>query len=196
MKKRDFIQHASIQFMPQTNWDVDQSIRYAEKLWSRLEKKQLGDTKPSQPKDTVNYVDKLSKESLDQFNQFWVAFSYKSGKQRATMRWGQLGTVDEKKLKKIVDAAKQTAAERKNRPDRIPVMAEKWLAELRFDDYDQTTTEKQNKTQSQAALKIRDISGNLNHAKSMAANTEDDFWKEEIKRLKIQLKQLREQHDN
>lgn len=192
MKKRDFIQQASIEFMPQAQWDVDKAIRYAEKLWHKLEQRGYGDARPAKAKDMVNYYQLLSAIAKKQFDQFWLAFDYKQGKQRAAMRWQQLGELTSPQLKKTVNAAKQTATSRKNLSSgQTPVMAERWLSELRYDDFDQTSTEKGQKKQAQAAQKIREIAGTLAHAKKMANNCSDDFWSVEVKRLTDELKTLR-----
>ena len=196
MKKCDFIQQACIQFMPETEWDTDKSIRYAEALWQRLGERGYGDSKPSEPKQMVNYYQQLSSKAKQQFDQFWVAFDNKQGKQRAAMRWQQLGELSPDKLKKIINAAKQTAAARKNlNQDQTPIMAEGWLSQLRFDDYEETGTETKQKQQNQAVLKLRELTGTLNHAKKMAKNCTDDFWPEQVTRLTEQLKKLRGSND-
>jgi len=192
MKKRDFIQQASIQFMPQTDWNLDKSIQYAEKLWLKLDRKGYGDSQPSQPRDMINYYQQLSVTAKQQFDQFWIAFDYKHGKQRAAMRWGQLEKFSPTDLKNVIASAKQTAAARKNlKPDQTPIMAEGWLSQMRFDDYQETSTEKNQKKQNQAAQKIREITGALNHAKNMQQSCSDETWNTEVTRLTEDLKKLR-----
>lgn len=196
MKKRDFIQQATIQFMPKTEWNIDKSIQYAEKLWLKLEQKGYGDTPESKPKTMVNYYKQLSAKSAKQFDQFWTAFDNKQGRQRAAMRWGQMGEQSTDELKKIIQAAKQTAAARKNlSPEQTPIMAEGWLSQMRFDDAEETHTEKTSKAQNQAILKIREVTGKLNHAKKMASTSNDAFWEKDVEKLTEQLKQLRHSND-
>jgi len=192
MKKRDFIQQATIQFMPETEWNIDKSIQYAEKLWLKLEQKDYGDTPASKPKQMVNYYKQLTPNSAKQFDQFWIAFDNKNGKQRAAMRWGQMGELTNDELNKIVKSAKSTAAARKNLPpEQVPIMAEGWLSQMRFDDADETSTEKTSKAQNQASSQIRELTGKLNHAKKMNDNSNDEFWPKEVEKLTEQLKQLR-----
>lgn len=191
MKKRDFIQTATVQFMPNLDWDLDKSIQYAEKLWLKLTANGYGDSQPSQPRDMVNYYQQLSVTGKKQFDQFWTAFNYKAGKQRAAMRWAQIGDLSPSDLKKIIIAAKQIDSYRKQNPGQTPVMAERWLCESRFDDFEKTDSEKNGKQQNKEVVKIRELTGNLNHAKLMAENCEDEFWPAEVEKLTEKLKVLR-----
>ena len=75
MKKPDFIQLASLHFMPVLSWDMDKAIGYAEKLWLRLGERGYGEaaakTKAAEPKPGgVDYYRKLSPWMKTQFDRF------------------------------------------------------------------------------------------------------------------------------
>lgn len=195
MKKRDFIQQATIEFMPQVDWDIDKAIRYAEKLWQRLEQQGYGDKQESKPRSGVNYYQKLTPDMREQFDKFWIAFNKgqaKNGKQGAAMRWWQMGEISPAECDKIIAAAEQAAIARKNLPPgQTPIMAQGWLNEMRYLDGDPSATEqKTHKTKLQTD-QLREAVGALNHAKKMAASCSDDFWVAEVERLAEALKKLR-----
>jgi len=193
MKKRDFIQQATIQFMPETEWNIDKSIQYAEKLWLKLEQKDYGDTKPIGPHEIKKPYDKLTPAMKTAFDLFWLAFDHKHGKSQAAAVWLQMGEQSKQQYFRIIKAAKQEAIRRKQLAEGMtPIMAQGWLSHERWQDFEQSGTEKQKKQQDLAAAKIREITCTLNHAKSMESNTEDEYWPKEVKRLTDQLKQLRQ----
>ncbi|MFZ2449098.1 MAG: hypothetical protein WAW36_01070 [Methylovulum miyakonense] len=196
MKKRDFIQMAAAYFMPPTEWNVDKSIVYAEKLWDRLTAKGYGESKPHDPKAGVDYYRKLSPAMQVQFDKFWIAFAYKEGKQGAAMRWWQMGELSAEHCDKIIHAAGQTAAARKNLPpDRVPIMAQGWLNEMRFLDGEVTETEKKKMSKDNVLVAMTIFNGDLAHAKRMSemgdpANRE--YWLGEVKKITEKIRALRE----
>ncbi len=192
MKKRDFIQQAATEFLPQVDWDLDKSIRYAEKLWHKLDSKGYGDSKQSGPQPVSKAYDKLNDPQKTQFDLFWRAFAYKQGRDRAAGAWLKLGTLTKDQHLQIIKAARIEAQNRKNLPEgRTPIMAEGWLSHRRFQDQAETAADHNQQQQQQAAAKIREITSALNHAKQMSQNTEDDYWPGEVERLTEQLIQLR-----
>jgi len=192
MQKRDFIQQASTQFLANVEWDLDKAITYAEKLWQRLSERGYGDSKPPESRATVDAYTKLPAKQKQQFDAFWTAFAYKKGRARAAMRWSQIGELSDDKMRQVLAAAQQTALERKSLPEgQVPKMAEGWLSEMRYDDIAVTQGEKQQKTMNNFAIQVRQVMGDLNHAKGMAEKTEDEFWPKEVLRLTERLRELR-----
>jgi hypothetical protein len=204
MQKRDFIQQAVLQFLPQTKsegtgqWNADLAIAMAEKLWDKLSQRGYGDSKPSGPRDIPKAYDQLRKQPvmLAAFDLFWVAFNYKAGKDRAAARWLQMGEQSKQVYDQIIAAAKRAAAQRKNLPEgQVAKMAEGWLTERRWQDHEETGTETAQKQQSQQQQQLRQISQDLAHAKKMADQTGDDYWHKEADKLTEQLRQMRGNHD-
>ncbi len=196
MKNRDFIQQAVIEFLPQLNWDIDKAIAYAEKLHKRLDEKGYGDSKPTGPREIKKPYEKLKPAMKTAFDRFWLAFDYKHGKAQAAGVWLQMGELNKQQYDQIIKAAKQEAQRRKQLPEGMtPIMAQGWLSQERWQDFEETGTEKQKKQQDQTAAKIREITSALNHAKAMNAKTEDEYWPKEVQRLTEQLKQLRQNNE-
>lgn len=204
MQKRDFIQQAVLQFLPQTKndetgkWDADLAIAMAEKLWTKLSQRGYGDTKQAGPRDIPKAYDQLAKYPVMKaaFDLFWAAFDYKSGRDRAAARWLQMGQLSKQEYDQIVTAAKREAATRKNLPEgRVPKMAEGWLTERRWLDSAETTTDQAQKQQNQKEQQLRQVNQDLAHAKRMADDTGDPYWHNEAHKLTEQLRQLRDIHD-
>jgi len=194
VQKRDFIQQAAIEFLPQLEWDLDKALAYAEKLWKRLDQRGYGDARQTGPRDIPKAYDQLSKQPVMKaaFDLFWAAFDYKAGKDRAAARWLQMGPLEKAIYDKIVKAAKQAAIDRKNLPEgQSPKMAEGWLTERRWQDMDETAVEQGQKQQDQKARQIWQINQDLAHAKKMAEQTGDAYWHGEAEKLTNQLRQLR-----
>jgi len=204
MQKRDFIQQAVLQFLPQTKnaasgkCDVDLAIAMAEKLWDKLSQRGYGDARPTGPRDIPKAYDQLSKDPAGKaaFDLFWAAFDYKSGRDRTAARWLQLGPLDKATVDQIIQAAKREAVQRKNLPEgRVAKMAEGWLTERRWLDSTETTTDQAQKQQNQKEQQLRQVTQDLAHAKRMADDTGDPYWYSEADKLTEKLRELRGQHD-
>lgn len=204
MQKRDFIQQAVLQFLPQTRkaetekCDVDLAIAMAEKLWAKLSQRGYGDSKPSGQREIPKAYDQLANHPAMKaaFDLFWAAFDHRKGRDRAAARWLQMGELSKGDVDQIVQAAKKEAANRKNLPDgRVPKMAEGWLTERRWQDFEETSTETAQKQQTQRERDIQRINQDLVHAKRMAAQTGEECWQNEADKLTDQLRQLRQNHD-
>lgn len=204
MQKRDFIQQAVLQFLPQTKkegsdkCDVDLAIAMSEKLWAKLSERGYGDSKPSGQREIPKAYDQLKKNPtmLAAFDLFWIAFDYKSGKDRAAARWLQMGMLQKQEYDQIIAAAKREAVQRKNLPEgRVAKMAEGWLTERRWQDFEETPVDTAQKQQNEQQMKLRQINQDLAHAKRMADDTGDDYWHNEAHKLTEQLRQLRGNHD-
>jgi len=193
MQKREFIQQAAIEFMPQTQWQTDKAIAYAERLWERLSEKGYGEQKPSQPRDIPKAYDKLNPVQKAAFDLFWLAFDLKKGsKDKAAMRWLQLGELPKAEYDAIIYGAKCTAQERKQLPEgAIPKHAEGWLSESRWRNYQTSDTEKQKKQTDGHQQQINKLMGDLAHAKKMHGLSKDEWWQGEIGRLEEALREAR-----
>jgi hypothetical protein len=193
MHKKDFIQAASIQFMPELQWDVDKSIAYAEKLWARLSEKGYGEPKQTGPRETDKAYDKLPPVMKAAFDVFWRAFDYKAGKDGAAARWLQMGELPKAEYDAIFAAAKQEAQRRKTLPEgQTPIMAQGWLTQRRWLDYAATETDQRRREQNQHQQTMIKLNGNLAHAKMMLEQLGGDYWQGEVEKLTEQLKQLRD----
>lgn len=204
MQKRDFIQQAVLQFLPQTKneagvFNVDLAIAMAEKLWTKLTERGYGDTNKQAPREIPRAYDHLGKypNMKAAFDVFWSAFDYKSGRDKAAARWLQMGKLEKSEYDQIAKAAKREADARKQllAEGRVPKMAEGWLTERRWLDNAETTTDQTQKQQNQAEYQLRQINQDLAHAKRMADDTGDPYWHSEIHKLTEKLRQLRDTHD-
>jgi hypothetical protein len=193
MHKKDFIQAASIQFMPELQWNVDKSISYAEKLWARLSEKGYGEAKPSGPREPEKAYDQLPPVMKTAFDLFWIAFDYKAGKDGAAARWLQQGELPKAEYDAIIAAARQEAQRRKTLPEgQTPIMAQGWLTGRRWLDHTATPTDQRQQAQNARELALRKLRGDLAHAKQMAEQIGGDYWQGEVDKLTQQLKQLRD----
>ena len=200
MQKRDFIQQAVLQLLPQTKdqdtgkWNADLAIAMAEKLWAKLSERGYGDPNKQAPREIPKAYDQLAKQPVMKaaFDLFWAAFDYKSGRDRAAARWLQMGKLEKSEYDQIVQAAKHEAFCRKSLPEgRAPKMAEGWLTERRWLDTAETTTDQAKKQQTQREQQLRQLNQDLAHAKRMADDTGDDYWHNEANKLTEQLRTLR-----
>lgn len=193
MKKCDFIQQTSAQFLPALNWDLNKAIGYAEKLWQRLDERGYGEPKKAGPREIQRAYDKLDPLQKAAFDLFWSAFDYKHGRDRAALAWLKHGKLNKDDHQRIIAGAKREAIRRKQLADGLtPAMAELWLNERRWLDGEQTTGEQQQKQQNASAAKIREITQALAHAKKMSGNTTDEYWPQEVQRLSEKLRQMRD----
>jgi hypothetical protein len=134
MQKKDFIQRAAIQFLALVEWDVNQAITYGERLWHRLTERGYGAPEATGPREAQAWYPKLQGQSKQQFEAFWSAFRHKHGRDGAAMRWYQLGDLSEEQAREIIDAA-AAEARRQLQPGEVRKMAQGWLQERRWEDY-------------------------------------------------------------
>lgn len=198
MQKRDFIQQATLQFMPALDWDFEKAFKYAEKAWFKLSEKGYGDTNKHGPRDIPKAYDQLEKQPVLKaaFDLFWAAFDKHGNRDRAAMRWLQMGEQEQSEYDRIIAAAKRETAARKNLPEgRTAIHAEGWLTQRRWLDSTETTTDQAQKQQNQKEQRLRQVNQDLAHAKRMAEQTGEDYWHKEVQKLTEQLRQLRGNHD-
>lgn len=131
MKRQDFIQHASIHFLPFTEWDVPRAIAYAERLWQRLEEQ--GHTpKATAPRPHTDHLSTLEPAQAARFAAFWRAFDLPKGKQRAALAWAKIRP-DEALAARITQAARAEATKPRASGE-VRKWAEGWLNERRWED--------------------------------------------------------------
>ncbi|MCF7964005.1 MAG: hypothetical protein K9L79_00530 [Methylobacter tundripaludum] len=204
MQKRDFIQHAVLQFLPQTKnqdsgkYDVDLAIAMSEKLWTKLSERGYGDPNKKGPREIPKAYDELKKYPVMRaaFDLFWAAFDYKESRDRAAACWLKMGEQSKHEYDRIITAAKREATNRKNMPEgRVPKMAEGWLRDRRWADRDETEIDTAQKQQKEREQQLRKLNQDLAHAKSMAEQTGEEYWENEAAKLTEQLRQLRGNHD-
>lgn len=204
MQKRDFIQQAVLTFLPQTKnaetgkWDIALAIAMAEKLWDQLSQRGYGDPNKQGPRDIPKAYDQLAQHAVMKaaFDLFWSAFGKYGNRDGAAMRWLQMGELSKQEYDEIVQAAKRSAAARKNLPEgRTAIHAQGWLSQRRWLDEAETTTDQTQKQQNQREQLTRQINQDLAHARRMADDTGDPYWVGEIEKLTEQLRQMRNAHD-
>lgn len=191
MTKREFVQQYVVRQFDRESPDIDRLVREGERLWQRLTERGYGAPQEKGPREHVDWVARLSEQQREWFEQFWSAFKYKSGKQKAAMRWSQINP-DEETARHIIEAA---AAEAKRPvPDgQSRKMAEGWLSERRWEDHTPTQQETtQNHEQEQRQERQR-LQAELTHLENLHARTKgeaaDQLW-EQIEDLRGRLNAL------
>ncbi len=193
MHKKNFIQAASIQFMPELQWNVDKSIQYAEKLWTRLSEKGYGEPRQTGPREPEKAYDRLTPVMKAAFDLFWRAFDYKTGKDGAAARWLHMGELPKADYEAIFAAAKTEARRRLTLPEgQTPIMAQGWLTQRRWLDTAATPIDQRRREQNQHQQAMMKINGDLAHARMMLEQVGGDYWQGEVDKLTEQLKQLRD----
>lgn len=133
MTKKEFIQRLIIRTAPPLE-KAAAGIAYAEQLWKRLTDHGYGATDPTGPRDTKDWYKQLQGEQKRQFDAFWRSFNYKKGRNRAAMRWHQMGDIDPASANQIIEAAAKEATT-PLAPGVARKMAEGWLTEKRWLDH-------------------------------------------------------------
>lgn len=192
MKKRDFIQHASISMMlhPKVDTDPVKAVKWSLLLWQRLTEAGYGDTqKAGTEHSRKDWYKMLSPYQREWFDKFWTAFSYKSGRNEAAMVWHKLGELTKPEYEHIVAAAKLEAS---GRPEKVaagtsPIMAQGWLSKRRFDDVPAEKVKSSN--DAARSEKVRELLSDM-AAFKQRADMGDEFAKKEVKRIAEKLKEL------
>jgi hypothetical protein len=88
---------------------------------------------------------KLKGKNLLLFEKFWDLFDYKHGKAPAADSWLQIEDLTDDLANKIFSAARQEAGERNERKKSgekfVPKMAQGWITDRRWEDYDEDSGE-------------------------------------------------------
>lgn len=185
MTKAHFIQQIIIRTCPGVD-KIQPAIAHGEWLWEELTKAGYGDKAPAQPREIkADYYSQLTGLQKTCFDKFWAAFNYKTGKQRAALRWLQLGELDSNGYQKIIAAAQKEA--QRDFKDQARKHAEGWLSERRWQDFDQAPGQADQREQ----LKL--IS-ELNGLKQLYASSKSESLQASITQKEAQLRALRPTH--
>lgn len=186
MSKKKFVQQASAMLLFHTGDTpcVDRAVRWAEALWEKLTERGYGEARPHQPRQNVDYYTDLSARQRQWFDRFWAAFGHKHNRNRAAMRWAQLGELPDDKYQHIVDAAAQENA-RQLPPGQSRKMAEGWLADLRWQDYSPV---KKQGAEASAATERALLMGELASLQQLHRANPHPSMAERIAAIKAQLK--------
>ena len=187
--KKAFIQRAVTHFLPWLDWNMDKALAYAERLWERLSEHGYGSAKPQGARPLADHYRALTGTQRQWFDRFWKAYDHKQGKQRAAMRWGQLGELDDATYQHIIQAAKKDA-ERFLPTGQVRKMAEGWLTERRWEDHATPTNDNPEDEHDQ---QLRQLSAELAHARRLA-DMGDSYWAGEAERLAREIEQRRNTH--
>lgn len=185
MNKAQFIQEIIIRTCPGLD-KLPAAIAHGEQLWQGLSQAGYGDKKPAEPRDIKSDVYNLmDKRQQSWFDKFWRAFKLNSGKQRAAMRWQQLGNLTDNEYQAIVNAAKKEAERDHGGVTRK--YAEGWLSDRRWTDYSPTQTVQNN----QQGAEINRLAAELNGIKQLYAYSNDEALLPSITKLENAIKALR-----
>ena len=185
MSKARFVQAVFIRLMPK-HQQLNETLAYAENLWDYLSDNGYGDKKASEPRDLKDdFYHKLNARQRHYFDKFWLAFGHKYGKQRAAMRWLQLGEKSNDDYDQIIAAAKKESLRDFGTTTRK--YAEGWLSELRFADYEPDKSNADNR-------QFMKMNSELNGLKQLYDRSKDPALLPAIAKLEQQLAQLRSQN--
>jgi len=157
MSKKRFVQQVMIRSLPATD-KIPEAIGYAESLWDALSAAGYGEAATAKPSETKDWYQGLSPSQKKYFNLFWLAFKYKHGKAGAAMRWAQLGELEEADYKNIVKAAEAEAL-RQLPQGQSRMMAQGWLSERRYQDYQAPQASKKKRQNSEINTLIGELNG-------------------------------------
>jgi hypothetical protein len=79
---------------------------------------------------------------MDMFEAFWAAFNYKKDRKNAITAFLAIRNIKDE-YEKIIHGAKMEAKQRKNNPGATPKMAQGWLNDERWNDYEHYRAEKE-----------------------------------------------------
>lgn len=190
MNKKDFIQRALIGWVALYPNDDNKVIDRAEKAWQTLSERGYGESqkKGAQELKTGHYA-ALNAQQKEWFDKFWTAFKYTSGKEGAAMRWNQIYP-DEQLAHKIIKAAGKEAG--KDHGTTTRKMAQGWLNEGRYNDYDDTHKEQIIQVTNNLQKK-NDLYADIKNLKYMLSVTQVEETKESLKaQIEKKEKELKE----
>jgi hypothetical protein len=140
-------------------------MRWAERAWDALSERGYGARQATAPRESIDWVARLSDVQRPLFDEFFRTFNRKGdSKSRSAMRWGQLDPAPE--LARAIIAAAAQEATLPRRDDEVRKMSEGWLFERRWEGYAKPTA----KVQDQHAARLRELRGELSALKQLAAH--------------------------
>ena len=159
MQKRDFIQTCTIEFLPKLEFDLTKTLRYAEALWTRLTEQGYGGPQQHQPRQHADYYQQLSPELKIGFDQFWIKFNHKQGRNEAAQAWLQINP--DNAMMGLIAQAAEAEALRARQPGQVRKMAQGWLSQRRWEDFKAapTATEQAQQQATQVQLLKADLGG-------------------------------------
>jgi len=190
MSKRRFVQSVIARSLPAHN-KREAALAYAEGLWDWLTERGYGDTKPSQPRQGVDYYRALDKRQAHWFDKFWAVYNHKQDRNGAAMRWGQLGEKPDEFYQFVIDAARKEAG-KALQPGQVRKMAQGWLHEQRYNDHQPTTASKA----AQKGQLMQQLVSQLNGVKSLYAAGGDEALLREIEKLEQKIKEGRKTYEH
>ena len=162
-------------------------ISHAEELWDGLTKNGYGETKATTPRESKNWIEALTGTQRTAFDAFWNAFDYKKDRNGAAMRWGQLGELPRESYQAIISAAKAEAL-RPLAPGIARKMAQGWLYEMRWLDYNAAPAD----SAQQSEAEYRRELGALTHIRMLFEMGNDPEVGKQVQALENKVKALRE----
>jgi len=177
MSKKRFVQQVMIRSLPAID-KIPEAIGYAESLWDALSTAGYGEATTALPRETKDWYKSLSEQQKKYFTLFWAAFKYKHGRDGAAMRWAQLGELSDGAYKNIIKAAESEGL-RQLPKGQSRMMAQGWLAEKRYADYQATQpTKTQHKNH-----KINTLNAELNGIKILYNQSGTEALAQQIAKL-------------
>lgn len=183
MNKAQFIQHLIIRACPSAD-KIQPAIAHGEWLWEALTQAGYGDKAPIQPRELKDdYYSQLNSRQKAAFDKFWQTYNHKIGKQRAALRWQQLGELSADDYQKIIAAAAKEA--QRDFKGQARKHAEGWLSERRWQDIEQAP----GKTDQRAYLTLM---SELNGLKQLYQSRPNDSLRDAITKKEAELNALRQ----
>ncbi len=184
MTKKEFIQHIIIRALPEMS-RLSTTIQYAEQLWESMTFYGYGQGKEPTPRAHKNYYQDLSPVQRVAFDAFWNAFKHKAGRNKAAMRWKELGELSEADYRVIIEAAKKEAA-RPLPTGQVRLMAEGWLNQRRYEDF----TPDPHQAKKQHDLTRVHLENELKNLKNLYALSPNEAIELQIKAMELKTQGL------
>lgn len=136
MSKKRFIQAVVVRTLPALD-KLAATVDYAETVWDGLTVRGYGADQPTKSRESKDWLAELTAQQRKDFLRFWAAFAYKTGRNQAAKRWGELcqsGKINADTVNEVIEAAAKEAA-RLLPAGQSRKMAEGWLNDQRWQDF-------------------------------------------------------------
>lgn len=138
MNKKQFIQMAAIQMLPDLNSRTltpEGAVKRAERLWECLSDAGYGEARESAPSPSAGWYASLEAQDKALFDRFWKAYDLKKDREGAVRAW--MAVADRDKLAEVIIAAASIDnAYHRQHKDQARKYAQGWLSGRRWEDYD------------------------------------------------------------
>lgn len=185
MSKKRFVQAVIARSLPPVS-KRQAALDYAESLWDWLSQNGYGNAEPSQPRQGTDYYRALDKRQAHWFDRFWAAYNNKQDRNGAAMRWAQLVEPTDEFYQFIIAAAGKEA-QKQLQPGQVRKMAQGWLHEQRYNDYQPTTVSKD----AQKGQQMQKLTGELNGIKKLYEASRDEALLPQITKLENAIREAR-----